>query len=134
MARLGVKTGLLSMLRLPGSKNCRLANHNDAARTKPARSGGPSRTARLLALAHHVEGLIDAGELSGYSEAARALGLTRARLTQVMGLALVASAIQERVLARNISVPERRLRHVVREPEWEMQVARLTKSSKEAAW
>ena len=46
----------------------------------------PSRAARMLALAHHVERLIEAGELTGYADAARGLGLTRARLTQVMNL------------------------------------------------
>ena len=34
----------------------------------------PSRLARMLALAHHVERLIDTGELTGYAEAARVLG------------------------------------------------------------
>ncbi len=82
----------------------------------------PSRTARMLALAHHVERLIDAGELSGYAEAARSLGLTRARLTQVMGLLLLAPKIQERILSGDLRASERSLRSAVREPGWERQV------------
>ncbi len=122
---LRVKTGLLSMLRLPGSKNCRLANHNDAARPKPARSGGPSRAARMLALAHHVERLIDAGELSGYTEAARVLGVTRARLTQVMNLLLLAPEIQAHIATGVVVLGERALRLAVGEPSWAAQVAIL---------
>ncbi len=80
-----------------------------------------SRVARMLALAHHVERLIDAGELSGYAEAARSLGLTRARLTQVMGLLLLAPKIQERILTGELRESERSLRAHVKEPAWERQ-------------
>ena len=45
-------------------------------------------------LALHVEWLIEDGELEDYADAARALGLTRARLTQVMNLLLLAPKIQ----------------------------------------
>ncbi len=82
-----------------------------------------SRAARMLALAHHVERLIDAGELAGYAEAARALGVTRARLTQVMNLLLLAPAIQARILDGKLEVSERRMRTVVAEAEWTVQVS-----------
>ena len=72
----------------------------------------------MLALAHHVEQLIEAGELSGYSEAAQALGVTRARMTQVLNLLLLAPEIQERVLNGAMLATERRLRGIVREPHW----------------
>ncbi len=84
---------------------------------------GPSRTARMLALAHYVERLVEAGELSGYAEAARVLGLTRARLTQVMGLLLLAPAIQARILDGKLEVSERRMRTVVAEAGWTVQVS-----------
>ena len=83
----------------------------------------PSRVARMLALAHHVERLIEAGELSGHAEAARCLGLTRARLTQVMNLLLLAPKIQERILIGGLRASERSLRAHVKEPAWERQVA-----------
>ena len=77
-----------------------------------------SRAARMLALAHHVERLVEAGELMGYAEAARALGVTRARLTQVMNLVLLAPVIQEAMLTGQIRSSERALRRVLAEPEW----------------
>ncbi len=82
-----------------------------------------SRAARQLALAHYIERLVEAGELSGYAEAARVLGLTRARLTQVMGLLLLAPAIQARILDGKLEVSERRMRTVVAEAEWTVQVS-----------
>ncbi len=53
---------------------------------------------------------------------ARALGITRARLTQVLNLLLLAPEIQECVLKGQIR-SERRLRAVVGEPNWTIQVA-----------
>ncbi len=79
---------------------------------------GPSRAAQMLALAHHIERQIDAGAMPDYAAAARALGLTRARLTQVMNLLLLAPEIQERILSGAMPGTERGLRAVVREPNW----------------
>lgn len=81
----------------------------------------PSRLARMLALAHHIERLVEAGELAGYAEAARALGVTRARMTQVMNLLWLAPKLQERVLADESSGTERALRKVVGRTEWRRQ-------------
>jgi len=92
------------------------------ATPQAAEPAGPSRAARMLALAHHVERLIEAGELSGYAEAARSLGLTRARLTQVMKLLLLAPQIQEKVLTGKLDGTERSFRGAVREPIWVEQV------------
>ncbi len=79
---------------------------------------GASRTARMLALAHHVERLIEAGELTSYTEAARSLGLTRARLTQVMNLLVLAPEIQTQLIICASNASERSLREIVREPSW----------------
>ena len=81
----------------------------------------PSRAARLLALAHHINSLLDAGDLASYSEAATVLELTRARLTQVMNLLLLAPEVQERIALGELRVSERGLRRVVAEPVWETQ-------------
>ena len=86
----------------------------------------PSRVARMLALAHHVERLIEAGELTGYAEAARVLGLTRARLTQVMNLLLLAPETQEALLIGDLKVSEHTLRSVLGEADWEEQRGSLT--------
>ncbi len=80
----------------------------------------------MLALAHHVERLIEAGELSGYAKAARAIGLTRARLTQVMNLMLLAPDIQESILLGELDGSERRMRTVVYQAEWPQQLRACT--------
>ena len=79
----------------------------------------------MLALAHYVERLVDAGELESYAAAAHALGLTRARLTQVMKLVLLAPKIQERILLEDTRTSERALRSVVGEIEWKRQERRV---------
>ena len=82
----------------------------------------PSSAARLLALAHHIEAEIQAGTIPDYATAARSLGLTRARLTRVMKLLLLAPGIQERVLMGEVGPTERRMRALVRQPEWREQL------------
>ncbi len=83
----------------------------------------------MLALAHYVEQLVEVGELTGYAEAARILGLTRARLTQVMKLLRLAPNIQEWMLdpraSHAVPVAERALRRVLTNPAWEQQRAIL---------
>ena len=79
----------------------------------------------MLALAHHVERLIEAGDLSGYAEAAQCLGLTRARLTQVMNPLLLAPEIQARLLLSHLRDTERLFRNLVKEPSWEMQAGSI---------
>ena len=87
----------------------------------------PSRLARMLALAHHVERLIEAGELESYSAAALALGITRARLTQVMNLLLLAPQIQDEVLLANRTKGERSLRGLSSIAAWERQIEVFTR-------
>jgi len=41
------------------------------------------RVARLLALAHRIDEMIRSGELKNWAEAARLIGVTRARMTQI---------------------------------------------------
>ncbi len=83
----------------------------------------PARVALALALAHQIEGAIDRGDLRDQAEAARRLGLTRARLTQFMDLTLLAPDIQESILfldAMNKVDPlsERNLRTATRARGW----------------
>lgn len=59
---------------------------------------GPSRGARTLALAHWIERRTESGALADYAAAARALGLSRSRLTQVMNMLLLPVEMQERLL------------------------------------
>ena len=69
----------------------------------------PTRTARMLALAYHVEALIDSGKLRDYADAARRLGVSRARMTQVSNLRWLPCAVQERILGGE-KISERELR------------------------
>ena len=56
------------------------------------------RVTKLLALAHKFERLIADGAVADYAELARLAHVTRARLTQIMNLLLLAPAIQEELL------------------------------------
>jgi hypothetical protein len=58
--------------------------------------------AKRLALAHHIAAQIDAGVYDDQADVARQHGLTRARLTQLMNLLLLAPDIQEEILALEV--------------------------------
>ncbi len=85
------------------------------------------RGARLLALAHKIQRNIHAGIYADLADAARRLGLTRARVTQIVNLTLLAPAIQEQILALppvttgRERITERALRRIVAEAEWAKQ-------------
>jgi hypothetical protein len=86
----------------------------------------PLRVARMLALAHECEALIAARIVADRAELARVLGFTRARVTQLMDLTLLAPDIQEAILIAEVEpgrdvVTERGLRAVVRHSEWAQQ-------------
>jgi hypothetical protein len=82
--------------------------------------------AHLLALAHHIDRKIRDCELRDYAHAAEVLGMTRARVSQICGLTLLAPAIQEAILnmpdGRRDPVTERQLREIVAEPHWDRQM------------
>ena len=56
------------------------------------------RITRLMALAIHFDGLIQSGAVANYSELARLGNVTRARMTQIMNLLMLAPALQEELL------------------------------------
>jgi len=58
----------------------------------------PAHVARQLALAHALQRRVDTGEFADYAAMARELGFTRARISQLMDLLLLAPDIQEEVL------------------------------------
>jgi hypothetical protein len=60
--------------------------------------GRVPRLARLLALALRFEELIDAGQVRDFAELARLGHVSRARITQIMNLRLLAPDIQEQIL------------------------------------
>ena len=99
-------------------------SQRDPEETSPGRT---PRVARLLALAHEIERRIGAGEINDLAHAARVLGLTRARVTQIANLALLAPEIQQEILASPAvtvgrdTITERTLRAIVAEAVWERQ-------------
>ncbi|MFC1641760.1 hypothetical protein ACFL5O_03585 [Myxococcota bacterium] len=52
----------------------------------------------MLALAHHLQWAIDQDDVPDAATVARRLGLTRARVSQLLGLCLLAPDIQEEIL------------------------------------
>ena len=75
------------------------AKRGPEAATQAARAAPPTALAMRLALAHYVERCIEDGTLASYADAARRLGITRARMTQVMDLLLLPGAESESILA-----------------------------------
>lgn len=90
----------------------------------------PLRVARTLALAHVFRELIDAGVVRDQVELAALTGFTRARITQMLDLTLLAPDIQESLLLatlgpRERGVAERNLREANRCLLWPAQRASL---------
>lgn len=64
----------------------------------PVPPGRVPRVARLMALAVKLDGLVRSGAVADYATLARLGHVTRARVTQVMSLTLLAPDIQEELL------------------------------------
>lgn len=92
----------------------------------------PAKVARMLALAHHLQRAIDQGLVADRAAIARNLGQTRARITQLLDLLLLAPDLQDRVLALESldgvePVTERILRVVAHAETWVEQRAAWAK-------
>ena len=83
------------------------------------------RITRLMALAIKFQDMVDRGEVRDYADLARLGFVTRARLTQIMNLLLLAPDIQEEILRGGTGkakpVAERQVRSVVKIVLWEQQ-------------
>ena len=64
----------------------------------PVQPGRVPRISKLLALAHRFDQLIRSGEIVDYSQLAELGHVTRAQITQVMGLLGLDPGIQEQIL------------------------------------
>lgn len=83
----------------------------------------PARVAVMLALAHKIQDAIDRGGVRDRAEVARRLGLTRARVTQLMDLTLLAPDLQGQLLEVESldgvePLHERTVRTMLRSPAW----------------
>lgn len=86
----------------------------------------PAKIASMLALAHSIDREIRAGTYTDLAEVSRMLGMSRARLTQFMGLTFLAPDIQEQILGlRAIDgrepLREHTLRPLMASPLWHVQ-------------
>jgi hypothetical protein len=89
--------------------------------------GRVPRLARLMALAMRFDRLVRQREVLDYADVARLGHVTRARVTQIMNLLLLAPDIQEEILflprtERGFDpTPERRVRAITSVPDWRKQ-------------
>jgi len=85
------------------------------------------RVAKLLALGIQIEQLVATGQVADYAELARQRNVSRARITQITQLALLAPDIQEAVLflpavkSGRDPIIERDLRPITAELNWAKQ-------------
>ena len=89
--------------------------------------GRVPRVARLLALAHKLDQLIHQGHIPNYACLARVGHVSRARITQIMGLLQLAPDLQEQILflpptqRGRDRLHLRQLQPIARIPDWGQQ-------------
>lgn len=81
----------------------------------------------MIALAHLVERLVAEGRVKSYSDVARKLGVTDARMVQICDLVLLAPEIQEALLLGRAVIEPKRAQRMTREAGWKAQVVRFGK-------
>ena len=94
---------------------------------KPCPTGRIPRVARLMALAIRLQQLVCTGQVRDYAALANLGHVTRARVTQITNLTLLAPDIQEAVLFLPRvqhgpdPITERDLRPIIARPDWQKQ-------------
>lgn len=96
---------------------------NEAPAPLPEPVRRPARVAQMLALAHRLEAAIERGDYRDRADVARQLGFTRARVTQILDLTLLAPDIQEAIVFLEAvdgvePLSERALRDIIRHENW----------------
>ena len=108
-----------------GNGSRKVLKEGEAPKPQPAVS--IPRLSRLMALAIHMQALVDKGEAADYADLARLAHVTRARITQIMDLLLLAPDIQEDLLylppgnGGRDALRERMVRPIAAVPEWRKQ-------------
>jgi hypothetical protein len=95
-------------MNLPRTVECDFRLANIRRKKSPVASSSGSqvpRVARLMALAIRMESLVRAADIADYSAIAQLGHVSRARITQIMNLLLLAPDIQEQILF--LASPER---------------------------
>jgi hypothetical protein len=109
-----------------GAKKRIVEGASQSDESKPALERIP-RISRYMALAIHFEDLIRQGVVTDYADLARLGHVTRARVTQIMNLRLLAPEIQEELLQRSVdtyecnSVSLKELQELSMESSWAIQ-------------
>ncbi len=99
----------------------------EGARESAPALGRVPRISRLLALALYMDDLCRRGEVADYADLARLAMVTRARMTQIMSLLLLAPDIQEEILylprtaGGRDPIREKAVRPIATVPDWERQ-------------
>jgi len=94
---------------------------------QPNSPGRIPRVSRLLALAIRFQDMIDQGEVRDFADLARLGYVTRARITQIMDLTLLAPDIQEEILflppraKGRDPIKEKEVRAIAAIPHWHRQ-------------
>ncbi|MBU0990940.1 MAG: hypothetical protein KJ737_00485 [Proteobacteria bacterium] len=118
---------------------CKIELNRNARGTVPSEEpvkGRIPRITKLMALAIHFDQLIEKGYLQDYSEIAKLGYVSRARLTQIMNLNLLAPDIQEEILflpevkKGPDPITERQIRKIASLPKWSIQRKLLYKWKK----
>jgi len=97
--------------------------HGGSVLTPASRPRIP-RITRLMALAIKLQDMVDRSEVRDYADLARVGHVTRARMSQIMNLTLLAPDIQESVLLPGATlhgITERSLREITMFTQWEKQ-------------
>ena len=98
----------------------------DSPSSNSASRARPLRVAQMLACAHRMEAMITRGEIRDRAELAARFGFSRARITQLLDLLLLAPDLQEAILLGEVSrgrdpIHEHSLRRIAREASWHAQ-------------
>jgi len=110
-----------------GRRGSRVARAGTPKPKPNSAKGRVPRVTRLMALAIRMDELVRSGAAKDYAELARATGVSRARMSQIASLTLLASEIQEAILNLPLvergrdPISERDLRPVVAESDWTLQ-------------
>jgi hypothetical protein len=105
-------------------------SHSTVAAEEPSAWRRIPRITKLLALAIRLDGLLREGEVTNCAAIARAGGVSRARVAQILSLLDLAPAIQEHILYMTCSaeapdpIRERKLRKVTKLVRWDQQQRR----------
>ena len=79
----------------------------------------------LLLLAHQLNDMLEKGQFRNLADIAGQTGISRARVTQILDLVLLAPSIQEEILQgpnQHLHIRERHIRALVKKLDWEEQL------------